>query len=91
MWTLRNSKVLKQKQKSAEWRITMGDGYKKLTRSRTNRTICGVCGGIGDYLNVDPTLVRLIWLLCSLGSCGTGLIIYIVASLIIPEDNDVVL
>ena len=70
---------------------TMGDGYKKLTRSRTNRTICGVCGGIGDYLNVDPTLVRLIWLLCSLGSCGTGLLIYIVASLIIPEDNDVVL
>ncbi len=69
----------------------MGDGYRKLVRSKGNRTICGVCGGIGEYLNVDPTLVRLIWLLCSLGSCGTGLIIYIVAALIIPEDQDVVL
>lgn len=39
---------------------------KKLYRSATNRTICGVCGGIGEYLNIDPTLVRLIWgaLLC---------------------------
>ncbi len=49
--------------------------------------ICGVCGGIGEYLNVDPTLVRLIWLLCSLASCGTGLIIYIVAAVIMPEDD----
>lgn len=53
----------------------MGDDYRKLVRSKSNRTICGVCGGIGEYLHVDPTLVRLIWLLCSLGSCGTGLII----------------
>lgn len=68
----------------------MGNEYKKLVRSRRNRTICGVCGGIGEYLNVDPTLVRLVWLLCSLSSCGTGLIIYIVAALIIPEDNDFV-
>lgn len=67
----------------------MGDGYKRLVRSKVNRTICGVCGGIGEYLNVDPTLVRLIWLLCSLGSCGTGLIIYIVAALIIPEEHDI--
>ncbi len=67
----------------------MGNDYKKLVRSKRNRTICGVCGGIGEYLKVDPTLVRLIWLLCSLTSCGTGLIIYIVAALVIPEDNDI--
>ena len=47
-------------------------------------------GGIGEYLHVDPTLVRLIWLLCSLGSCGTGLIIYIVAALVIPEDDTII-
>lgn len=68
----------------------MGNDYKKLVRSRTNRTICGVCGGIGEYLNIDPTLVRLVWLVCSLASCGTGLIVYIAAALIIPEDNGIV-
>ncbi|MDE7258750.1 MAG: PspC domain-containing protein, partial [Lachnospiraceae bacterium] len=49
----------------------MSNDYRRLMRSRTNRTICGVCGGIGEYLNVDPTLIRLVWLLCSLVSCGT--------------------
>ena len=39
------------------------DMNRKLYRSNTNRMICGVCGGIGEYLNVDPTLVRLIWAL----------------------------
>lgn len=68
----------------------MNNDYRKLMRSSTNRTICGVCGGIGEYLNIDPTLVRLVWLLCSLVSCGTGLIVYIAAALIIPEDNNIV-
>ncbi|MCH5259433.1 MAG: PspC domain-containing protein [Lachnospiraceae bacterium] len=68
----------------------MNNEPRKLVRSRTNRTICGVCGGIGEYLNVDPTLVRLVWLLCSLAGCGTGLIIYIVAALIIPEDDGII-
>ena len=61
----------------------MGNDYKRLMRSKTNRTFCGVCGGIGEYLNVDPTLIRLVWLLCSLVSCGT-------AALIIPEDDGIV-
>ena len=68
----------------------MGNDYRKLMRSRTNRTFCGVCGGIGEYLNVDPTMIRLVWLLCSLVSCGTGLIVYIAAALIIPEDDGIV-
>lgn len=68
----------------------MGNDYRKLVRSRSNRTFCGVCGGIGEYLNVDPTLVRLVWLLCSLASCGTGLFVYLVAALIIPEDDSIV-
>ena len=68
----------------------MGNDYKKLVRSRTNRTFCGVCGGIGEYMNIDPTLVRLVWLLCSLASCGTGLVVYIAAALIIPEDDGIV-
>ncbi len=57
---------------------------KKLVKS-SNRTICGVCGGIGEYLNVDPTLIRLIWIVFTFASFGTGLLAYIVAALIIPE------
>ena len=68
----------------------MSNDYKKLVRSKANRMLCGVCGGIGEYLNVDPTIVRLIWLLCSVASFGTGLLVYIVAAIVIPEDNDIV-
>ena len=56
---------------------------KKLTKSE-NRVICGVCGGIGEYLNIDPTIIRLIWVfLTLLGGCG--LLAYIIATIIIPE------
>lgn len=56
---------------------------KKLYRSRTNRMVCGVCGGIGEYFNIDPTLVRLLWaLFCFVGG---GVIAYIIAAVIIPE------
>ncbi|RKI78436.1 PspC domain-containing protein [bacterium 0.1xD8-71] len=64
----------------------MNNDYRKLMRSRTNRMICGVCGGIGEYLSLDPTVVRLLWLVCSLASCGTGLVVYIVAAVVMPEE-----
>ena len=57
---------------------------KRLYRSKDNRVLCGVCGGIGDYLNVDPTIIRLLCLL--LGFTGSGRIAYIVAAVIIPEE-----
>jgi len=57
---------------------------KKLYRSKTNRIIAGVCGGLGEYFNIDPTIVRLIWILFSL-ALGAGIITYIIAWLIIPE------
>lgn len=68
----------------------MDNGTRKIMRSRTNRMICGVCGGIGEYLNIDPTLVRLIWAVCSLASVGMGVLLYFVAAVVIPEDNDIV-
>lgn len=64
----------------------MNNDYRKLMRSKMNRMVCGVCGGIGEYLNLDPTVVRLLWLVCSLASCGTGLVVYIVAAVVMPED-----
>lgn len=58
---------------------------KRLYRSRTNRIIAGVCGGIADYTNIDPTVIRLLWLLLSL-FWGSGIIAYIIAWIIIPEE-----
>ena len=59
---------------------------KKLTKSANDRKLCGVCGGIAEYLNVDPTVIRLLAvLLCCTGS---GLIAYIVAALIMPEPEN---
>jgi len=57
---------------------------KKLYRSKKNRVIGGVCGGIAEYVNADPTLIRLIWVLATL-LWGAGLFAYIIAWIIIPE------
>ena len=61
-----------------------GQMMKKLFRSKSNRVICGVCGGIGEYLNVDPTIIRLLALL--LGFTGSGVLVYIVAAIIMPDE-----
>ena len=60
---------------------------KKLFRSVQNRMICGVCGGIGEYFNVDPTLIRLAVAVLTVVSCFSGILFYIIAAVIIPEDN----
>ncbi len=60
---------------------------KKLYRSNTNKKIAGVCSGLAEYLNIDPTIVRLIWALVVLFA-GAGLLAYIVCALIIPEKPD---
>jgi phage shock protein C len=57
---------------------------KRLYRSRANRILAGVCGGIGEYMNVDPTIIRVIVILVAL-VYGTGILLYIIAWLIIPE------
>lgn len=57
---------------------------KKLYKSNTNKVLTGTCGGIGEYFNIDPTIVRLI-LVVSLFFAGTGILVYIVAALIIPN------
>ncbi len=68
----------------------MDNFEKRLQRSRANRMLCGVCGGIGEYLNIDPTLVRLIWAMCSLASVGMGFVLYFIAAVVIPEDSGIV-
>ncbi len=56
---------------------------KRLYKSNENKIIGGVCGGIAEYFGIDPTLVRLIWVLfCAMG--GSGFLAYIIAAIIIP-------
>lgn len=57
---------------------------KRLYKSTTNKVVCGVCGGIGEYFNVDPTIIRLLLVLLIFGA-GSGLLAYIVAAIIMPE------
>lgn len=57
---------------------------KRLYKSDVNRTIAGVCGGIGEYFNIDPTLIRLAWIIfCFAG--GSGILAYIIAAIAIPS------
>ena len=57
---------------------------KKLYRSKKDRVFAGVCGGIGEYLGVDPTVIRLLAVI--LGFTGSGVLAYIVAAIFIPEN-----
>ena len=58
---------------------------KKLYRSNSSCMIAGVCGGIAEYFNIDPSIVRIIAVLLSIGSIGTGALVYCVAAILIPK------
>ena len=59
---------------------------KKLYRSVSDRKLCGVCGGVGEYLGIDSTVVRVVWVIASF--FGTvGIWVYLACALIIPEDT----
>ena len=60
---------------------------KKLYRSRTDKKLCGVCGGLAQYLNMDASIVRLILVLLTLAGCS-GILIYIICALVIPEEPE---
>lgn len=59
--------------------------YKRLTKSR-DKKIFGVCGGVAEYFDMDPTVVRIIWLLAVL-CAGTGVLAYLIAALIMPDPD----
>lgn len=56
---------------------------KKLYRSRDQRMISGVCGGLAEYINLDPTIIRLLWVI--FGITGVGVLAYIIALIVVPE------
>lgn len=57
---------------------------KKLYRSNTDRKLCGVCGGFAEYFDLDPTIIRLIFIFLTLFG-GGGLLIYLICALVIPK------
>lgn len=59
---------------------------KKLYRSRFNKKICGVCGGIAEYFGIDPTVVRVIWVILTFLPALPMIIIYIILAFVIPEN-----
>ncbi|MBL7054493.1 PspC domain-containing protein [Candidatus Woesearchaeota archaeon] len=60
---------------------------KKLYRLRKNRVLAGVCAGLGKYFNVDPVVIRLLWVVFTLVSMGAGgILAYIISWIIIPEE-----
>jgi len=62
---------------------------KKLYRSKSNRLVAGVCGGIAEYFDIDPTIVRLLWVILSLVSMGVaGILVYLAAWTLIPENPE---
>jgi phage shock protein C len=66
----------------------MSNQYKKLYRSRENRIIGGVCGGLGEYFDIDPTLVRVLFILGAfLGVPGALVLIYLVMLIMVPQDT----
>ncbi len=58
---------------------------KRLYRSRTNRVLGGVCGGIGNYMNVDPVLIRVAWVV-GFFALGLGFLAYLISWIIIPDE-----
>ena len=60
---------------------------KRLYRSKKDRMLGGVCAGLGEHLDIDPTVIRLIWAVVTVISVGTGVLVYILAWILIPEED----
>jgi len=60
---------------------------KRFLRSKSDRIIGGVCGGLGHYLGIDPVIIRIVWLILFFAG-GVGLLAYIIAWIIVPEEGD---
>jgi phage shock protein PspC (stress-responsive transcriptional regulator) len=62
---------------------------KKLYRSRTDRKLAGICGGLGDYLNCDPTLIRVAWVIGAFLSAGVPVLAYLALIFIVPNEDEI--
>jgi len=62
------------------------NSVKKLYRSRNDKFLCGVCGGIGSYISIDSTIIRILWVLITILNPPLGILLYIIACIVIPEE-----
>jgi phage shock protein C len=60
----------------------------RLTKSRTDKKIAGVCGGIGNYVQIDPVIVRLGFVLAGLASAGIMIILYVILAIVLPSEPE---
>ena len=60
----------------------------RLYRSRTDRILGGVCGGLSIYADIDPNIIRILWVALTIISIGIGVVAYIVAWILIPEEPE---
>ena len=61
---------------------------KRLYKVEKGKQICGVCAGIAEYLNVDPTIIRIAWCIFTLVALGTGILIYLICAFVFPEKTE---
>jgi phage shock protein C len=67
----------------------MNNNYKTLTRSTSNRMLAGVCAGLGEYLGIDPTIIRLLVVLAFFTGFGGIAIVYLIMAIIVPEQAQI--
>ncbi len=60
---------------------------KRIYKKREDKMLCGVCAGVAEYFDIDPTLVRVLWAVISLGA-GAGLLAYIICAIIFPDKSE---
>ena len=65
-----------------------GNGSKTLYRTHQGRMVAGVCSGLGEYFGVDPNLIRVIFLVLTVFTAGVGVLIYLLAWIVIPEEGE---
>ncbi len=65
----------------------MNTGYRRLTRSTSNRMIAGVCAGLGDYFGIDPTIIRLLTVLAFFTGFHGIVLVYIIMAIVVPEQT----
>ena len=61
---------------------------KRIYKNREKKMLCGVCAGVSEYFDIDPTLVRVLWAVISLGY-GIGILAYIVCAVVFPDKSEV--
>lgn len=61
---------------------------KRIFKDRENGKVCGVCAGVAEYFDIDPTIVRIVWAVAALGY-GVGVLAYILCAIIFPDKSEV--